>query len=87
MLILGCLLGLVSKQGDVTCAFLHDHLSEEERVYIEMLLGFKQYDKSGKAKVLKLKRILYGLRQSPRAFWKFVTEKLVKCEMVQPNLT
>ena len=26
MLILECLLGLVSKQGDVTCAFLHAHL-------------------------------------------------------------
>ena len=28
LLILECLLGLVSKQGDVTCAFLHAHLPE-----------------------------------------------------------
>ncbi|KAL7460733.1 hypothetical protein ACHAXS_001177 [Conticribra weissflogii] len=86
MLILECLLDLVSKQGDVTCAFLHAHLPEKERVYVEMPLGFRQYDQGGKARVLKLKRTLYGLRQSPRAFWKYVTEKLVKCGMEQSDL-
>jgi len=47
MLILECLLGLVSKQGDVMCAFLHAHLEEEEEVFLEMPLGFKKYDKKG----------------------------------------
>ncbi len=83
MLILECLLGLVSKQGDVTCAYLHAHLPDNERVYVEMHLGFKQYNKQGTAKVLKLKSTLYSLKQSPRAFWKFVTEKLVNCGMEQ----
>ena len=76
MLILECLLDLKSKQGDVNCAFLHAHLSEEETVYVHMPQGFTQYDKRGKAKVLKLKLYLYGLNNSLRAFWKFMVEKL-----------
>ncbi len=41
-----------------------------------MPLGFTQYLKNGIQKVLKLKKTLYRLRQSPRAFWKYITEKL-----------
>ena len=86
MLILECVLGLVSKQGDVTCAFLHAILPDNECVYIEMPLGFKQYDKQGRPRVLKLKRALYGLRQSPRAFWLHLTEKLECCGLKQSKL-
>ena len=86
MLILECLLGLVSKQGDVTCAFLHAHLEEGENVYLAMPQGFTQYDKRGRAKVLRLKRTLYGLKQSPRAFWKYMVEKLESCDMRQSEL-
>ncbi|KAL7532071.1 hypothetical protein ACHAXR_006179 [Thalassiosira sp. AJA248-18] len=86
LLILECLLGLVSKQGDVTCAFLHAHLEEGEDVYLHMPRGFQQYDKRGNAKVLKLKRTLYGLKQSPRAFWKYMVEKLSNSGMVQSDL-
>jgi hypothetical protein len=68
MLILEILLQLKSKQGDVTAAFLHGELEENEKVYVQMPLGFRQ-----KGKVLKLKKTLYGLRQSPRAFWKYLT--------------
>ena len=83
MHVLKCLLRLVSKQGDVTCAFLCTHLNENEKVSVDIPLGFKKYDSSGKEKVLPLKRTLYGLRQSPRAFWKYVTDKLVRCRMTQ----
>ena len=48
--------------------------------------GFKQYDKHGRPKVLKLKRDLYGLRQSPRAFWLNLTEKLKRCGLKQSKL-
>ena len=48
--------------------------------------GFKQYDKHGRPKVLKLKRALYGLRQSPRAFWLHLTEKLKRCGLKQSKL-
>ena len=86
MLILECVLDLKSKQGDVTCAFLHAKLPEEEKVYLEMPRGFKQYGKNKRAKVLRLKRTLYGLKQSPRAFWKYMVEKLEACGCKQSEL-
>jgi hypothetical protein len=56
MFILDILLGLKSKQGDVTCAFLHGDIKPGENVYVEMPLGFTQYLKNGIQKVLKLKK-------------------------------
>ena len=41
-----------------------------------MPLGFRQ-----KGKVLCLKKTLYGLRQSPRMFWKYLTNAMKACEM------
>ena len=46
MLILKVLLGLKSKQGDMTAAFLHADLDEGKRVFVEMPHGFKQEEKS-----------------------------------------
>ncbi len=76
MLILENLLCLKSKQADVTAAFLHATLEEDEKVYVEMPLGFKQRSSNRKFKVLCLKKTLYGLCQSPHVFWKYLTEKL-----------
>ena len=81
MLILEVLLDLKSKQGDVTADFLHADLDEEEEVYVRMPRGFRK-----QGKVLKLKKTLYGLRQSPRAFWKFMVKKMEECGMPQSNL-
>ena len=81
MLILEVLLDLKSKQGDVTAAFLHADLEENKEVYVNMPRGF---EKTGK--VLKLRKTLYGLRQSPRAFWKYMVEKMEKCNMPQSSL-
>jgi hypothetical protein len=81
MLILEVLLDLKSKQGDVTAAFLHAQLDEGEEVYVEMPRGFKQ-----EGMVLKLRRSLYGLRQSPRLFWKYVVDKMDVCGMKQSKL-
>jgi hypothetical protein len=86
LLILECLLGLVSKQGNVTCAFLHAHLPKDEEVFLQMPRGFVQRNKRGNTWVLKLKRTLYGLKQSPHAFWKFMVEKMANCDMVQSKL-
>jgi hypothetical protein len=83
MFILEILLGLKSMQGDVTCAFLHADLEENETVYVNMPTGFTQYGKIGKKKCLKLKKTLYGLRQSPRAFWKYIMVKLKQCDLEQ----
>jgi hypothetical protein len=76
MLILEILLDLKSKQGDVTAAFLHGELGEDEKVYVKMPLGFR---KAGK--VLKLNKTLYGLRQSPRVFWKYLTNAMLAVGM------
>ena len=86
MLILECLLDLNFKQGDVNFAFLNAHLPEEETVYVHMPQGFTHYEKKGKAKVLKLNRCLYGLKNSTWAFWKFMVEKLEFCGLKQSKL-
>ena len=62
MLILDVLLCLKSKQGDITAAFVHADVEEGENIFVEMPRGFRK-----QGKVLKLKKTLYGLRQSPRA--------------------
>jgi hypothetical protein len=76
MFIFEVLLGLKSKQGDVTCSFLHADLEPDETVYVAMPLGFNTKSKNGNRQVLKLNKTLYGLRQSPRAFWKYITKSL-----------
>jgi hypothetical protein len=80
MLILEVLLELKSKQGDVTAAFLHALLGPNKHIYSEMPLGFRIT-----GKVLKLKKTLYELCQSPQspcAFWKYLVEKVAICGMV-----
>ena len=86
MLILEILLGLKSKQGNVTAAFLHADIPEDEKVYIEMPRGFEQYSKNGKRKRLKLRKTLYGLCQSPRAFWQYLMKKMEQCDLKQYEL-
>jgi hypothetical protein len=81
MLILEVLLGLKSNQGDVTAAFLNALLGPNEHIYCEMPLGFRI-----PGKVLKLKKTLCGLCQSPRAFWKYLVEKMAIRRMVQSKL-
>ena len=71
MLILEVLLGLKSKQGDITAAFVHADVEKGEGIYVEMPRGFRK-----QGKVLKLKKTLYGLRLSPRAFRLYLTEKM-----------
>jgi hypothetical protein len=76
MLIPEILLGLKSKQGNVTAAFLHAEIPAGEKVYANMPRGFEQFSKNGRNKCLKLKCMLYGLHQIPRAFWQYLTKKL-----------
>ena len=45
------LLGLKSKQGDVTCAFLHADLAPDETFYVDMRLGFNTKSKNGMSEI------------------------------------
>ena len=49
---------------DVQTAFLNPDVEEE--VYVKMVPGYETYDKSGVPFVMKLKKSLYGFRQSPK---------------------
>ena len=80
------LIGLKSKQGDLTADFLHSDLCEDEKVFVDMPVCFKLKGKNGRNKVLKFKKTLYGLRQIPRAFWKYMTYKIELCGMLQTNM-
>ena len=69
LLVLSLILGWSSKQVDYTTAFLHAHITD--KVFVEMPQGFRE-----PGKVLKLKRSLYGLKQSPRNFFLHLKGKL-----------
>ena len=47
---------------------------------------FDQYDKRGNRMVLRLKKTIYGIFQSPRSFWDYLTQKLIASRMLQSNL-
>ena len=66
--------------------FLHVHLGEDEKVFVDMPRCFEVKGKNRRNKVLKLKKMFYGLRQRPRAFWKYMTSKMEICGMVQFNI-
>ncbi len=59
MLILEVLLGLKSKQGDVTVVFLHADLEKGKNIFVDMPKRSEQYAKNGCKNVLKLKKTLY----------------------------
>ncbi len=56
MLMVENLLGLKSKHADVTAAFLNAILGDNEKFYVELPIGFKQFGSKGKFKVLYLKK-------------------------------
>lgn len=68
-------------QMDVKNAFLHGDLQEE--VYMEIPLGFETNQTIGK--VLRLHRSLYGLKQSPRAWFDRFRQAMLKMGYSQSN--
>ena len=76
MLILEVLMGLNSKQGDITAAFIHAGIPDDKKVYIEMPIGFETFSNNGHKKCLKRKKTFYGIRYIPRTFWKHMKNKL-----------
>ena len=91
MLILTSILDLKTTQVDYTAAFLHapidrdpnwENMTQQEKdrsgVYVRMPQGFAQ---PGKA--YKLKKSLYGLKQSPKNFFNFIKEKFQQAGLIQ----
>lgn len=70
LLILTAILELKSVQVDYTAAFVHAPIGDLD-VYVETPQGFNQ-----PGKVYKLKKSLYGLKQSPRNFYQHLRSKL-----------
>ena len=68
MLNIEILLQLKSNQGDITAVFIHEKPEENEKLFVNMPKVFEQYDKRGEQTVLRLKKKLYRLCQSPRDF-------------------
>ena len=63
---------LVSSQCDITAAFVTAPIPPDEVVYVEQPRGFKKDPDS----VLRLNSCLYGMKQSPRYFFGYLTKKL-----------
>jgi hypothetical protein len=81
LLILSVVLSLNSKQVDCTAAFVQSKLAENEQVFVEMPRGFQK-----EGHVLRLKRALYGLKQSPRTWFEHLKANLDACGFKQsPN--
>ncbi len=70
-------------QCDITAAFVHGQVPPTEMIYIHQPRGFHR-GKGGE--VLRLKRTLYGPKQSSRYFFKYLTERLVKQGLTASNL-
>ena len=71
IMVLAAKLGLVSAQCNITAAFIHRRVPEHEHIYVHQPRGFYEGTKN---QVLKLKRTLYGLKQSPRYFFKYFSD-------------
>ena len=83
MTIFSVLLNLQTVQADITAAFVHAQLPPTEEVYIHQPRGFISPGTTTKSHVLKLKRALYGLKQSPRHFFKYLSSHLEKHHLKQ----
>ncbi len=88
LLVLSLSLGLATKQVDYVAAFCQAPITED--IYVALPQGWRSLNRSGKLKerfkenhVLKLKRSLYGLRQSPKNFFDYLRENLDKCGFEQ----
>jgi Reverse transcriptase (RNA-dependent DNA polymerase) len=78
MLVLSQILGLSSRQVYYSAAFIHAPIFDE--VFVAIPRGFSE-----PGMVLKLRRSLYGLKQSPINFFQHLKSNLQKCEFRNPS--
>ncbi len=79
-MVLAAKLDLISVQCDITAAFVCARVPDKEKIYVHQPRGFKQGNSND---VLCLKRTLYRLKQAPRYFFKYCTERLI-CQRLTP---
>ena len=79
ILALGAIMDLQMHQMDVKTAFLNGDL--EEDIYMDQPQGFVQGDM-----VCKLKKSLYGLKQSPRAWYEYIHAFFVKEGLIRSHV-
>ena len=72
VMILAAKEGWASSQCDITAAFATAPMPDDEVVYVQQPRGFVQ----DPSLVLKLRTCLYGMRQSPRYFFGYLSDKL-----------
>jgi hypothetical protein len=60
---------------DITGAFIHGSVPITKTIYVHQQWGFHQGNGN---EVLRLKRTLYGLKQSAWYFFEYITERLIK---------
>ncbi len=86
MFILEILLRLKSKQGYVTCAFLHGELEPSENVYAEMPLCFSQYAKMEPGRFSNWTKPYMNFGRALEHFWKYIARSLKPVDWNNPNL-
>jgi hypothetical protein len=74
-MVLPAKLQLIFIQCDITAAFIHGRVPVTETIHINQPRGFHRGNGD---KVIRLKRTLYGLKQSPRYFFKYLSDRLLK---------
>ena len=79
--ILSTKLNLQFARANITAAFVHAHLKRTETVYIHQPPGFACPGNY----ILKLKRSLYGMQQSPKHFFEYLAKHLQKQGRRQSN--
>ncbi len=62
---------------DIETAFLSSPLPEEKQIFVQQPLGFEELAQDGMPLVCQLQRTLYGLKQSPRYWYKTLRAVLV----------
>ena len=77
LLTLAVQLDLKTRTIDISNAFVSASLGPEEEIYLEMPRGYEKEDT-----VLKLKKSLYGLRQSPKMFFEHLSASLQELDFV-----
>jgi hypothetical protein len=82
VMVLAAKLGLHSVQCDITAVFIHGRVPPKEEIHVHQPRGFKQ---GNGTEVLHVRQTLCGLCQSPRYFYKYFTERLVKQGLTPSN--